>query len=101
MQKPVLVSGIQPTGRLHIGNYLGALKNFVALQNSGKYECYFIVVDLHSLTADFEPKEKRGQILELTADFLAAGHKPFLGSVGSNHISLRANNSGPVFEFGI
>lgn len=77
MQKPVLVSGIQPTGRLHIGNYLGALKNFVELQNSGKYECYFFIADLHSLTESasgrIDPKEKSKQILELTADYLAAG----------------------------
>jgi tryptophanyl-tRNA synthetase len=76
MAKPVLVSGIQPTGRLHIGNYLGALKNFVELQNSGKYDCYFIIVDLHSLTQEFEPKQKTKQILELAADFIAAGLDP-------------------------
>jgi len=71
--KPVLISGIQPSGKLHIGNYLGALKNFVDLQNSGKYQCYFFIADLHSLTEDFDPKEKPKQILELMADFLAAG----------------------------
>jgi len=74
--KPILVSGVQPTGRLHIGNYLGALKNFVELQNSGKYQCYFFLADLHSLTEDFDPKEKTGQILELAADYLAAGLNP-------------------------
>ncbi len=73
MQKPILVSGIQPSGRLHLGNYLGALKHFVELQNSGRYECYFIIVDLHSLTEDFDPKKKKQQILELAADFIAAG----------------------------
>jgi tryptophanyl-tRNA synthetase len=73
MEKPVLISGVQPTGKLHIGNYLGALKNFVELQNSGKYNCYFFIADLHSLTEDFNPKEKPQQILELTADYLAAG----------------------------
>jgi tryptophanyl-tRNA synthetase len=74
--KPVLVSGIQPSGRLHIGNYLGALKNFVDLQNSEKYHCYFFIADLHSLTEPFDPKEKREQILNLAADFLAAGLDP-------------------------
>lgn len=64
---------MQPTGRLHIGNYLGALVNFVDLQNSGKYDCYFSVVDLHSLTEPFDSKEKQEQILNLAADFLAAG----------------------------
>lgn len=74
--KPSLLSGIQPTGKLHIGNYLGALKNFVELQDSGKYECRFAIVDLHSLTEDFDPKEKSGQVLDLAADFLAAGIDP-------------------------
>ena len=73
---PRLISGIQPSGKLHLGNYLGALKNFVDLQNSGKYECYFFIADLHSLTEEFNPKEKAKQILELTADFLAAGLDP-------------------------
>ena len=74
--KPILVSGIQPTGRLHIGNYLGALQHFVELQDSGKYQCYFFIADLHSLTESFDPKEKQNQILNLTADFLAAGLDP-------------------------
>ena len=74
--KPILVSGIQPTGRLHIGNYLGMLKNAAELQDSGKYDCYYFIADLHSLTEDFEPKEKSAQILELTADCLAAGLDP-------------------------
>src|SRR3989344_4576965 len=71
--KPILVSGIQPTGRLHLGNYLGALKNFVDLQNSGKYECYFFIADLHALTENPEPKELNKNIMSLAADFLAAG----------------------------
>jgi len=75
-KKPVLVSGLQPTGRLHIGNYLGALKNLVDLQNSGDYECYFFIADLHSITESYDPKEKRQQIMNLTADFLAAGIDP-------------------------
>ncbi len=75
-KKAVLVSGLQPTGRLHIGNYLGALKNLVDLQNSGAYECYFFIADLHSITEPFDPKEKHQQILDLTADYLAAGIDP-------------------------
>ncbi len=74
--KPVVLSGIQPSGRLHIGNYLGALKNFVDLQNSGEYNCHFCVVDLHSLTEKFTPEEKTQQIIELAATFLAAGLDP-------------------------
>lgn len=76
LKKPVLVSGIQPSGRLHLGNYLGALKNFVELQNSGKYQCYFFIADLHSLTENYDPEEKQNQILNLMADYLAAGLSP-------------------------
>jgi len=76
MAKPVLISGIQPSGKLHLGNYLGALKNFVELQNSGKYQCYFFIADYHSLTEEFNPQEKTGQILNLAADYLAIGLNP-------------------------
>lgn len=74
--KPILVSGMQPTGRLHIGNYLGALKNFVDLQNSERYECYFVIVDLHAITESFDPKEKQKDILGLASDYMAAGLDP-------------------------
>ena len=75
-KKSVLISGIQPSGRLHLGNYLGALKNFVELQNSGKYQCYFFIADLHSLTENYNPKEKKNQVINLMADYLAAGLDP-------------------------
>ncbi len=71
-----LLSGIQPSGRLHLGNYLGALKNFVDLQNSGQYQCYFFIADLHSLTEDFDPAQKKQQVLDLIASYLAAGLDP-------------------------
>ncbi len=74
--KPILVSGMQPTGRLHIGNYLGALKNFVDLQNSGEYQCYFFLADLHALTEGPAPKTLSENILNLAADYLAAGIDP-------------------------
>jgi tryptophanyl-tRNA synthetase len=91
--KPILVSGMQPTGRLHIGNYLGALKNFVELQDSGDYQCYFFIADLHSLTEPYEPNEKQRQVVNLTADFLAAGIDPkksivFLQSLIPAHSEL-------------
>ncbi len=91
--KPVLLSGAQPSGRLHIGNYLGALKHWVELQNTGKYSCYFPIVDLHSLTADFDPNEKLKQIVELAADYIATGLDPkksvlFLQSAISAHSEL-------------
>ena len=72
MNKNELVfSGVQPTGNLHLGNYLGALKNFVALQE--KKECIYCVVDLHAITVFQDPKELKNNILETTAGFLAAG----------------------------
>ena len=76
MSKPILFSGMQPTGKLHIGNYFGALKNFVDLQNSGRYQCYFFVADLHSITAEFVPNQKYRQTLDVVADYLAAGISP-------------------------
>jgi tryptophanyl-tRNA synthetase len=72
--KQIALSGIQPTGDLHIGNYLGSLKNFVELQN--KYQCYFFLATYHSITEDYNPKEKRQQVLDLAATFLAAGLDP-------------------------
>lgn len=76
MSKPVLFSGMQPTGKLHIGNYFGALKNWVELQNSGRYQCYFFVADLHSITAEFDPAQKYKQSVEVIADYIAAGISP-------------------------
>jgi|TARA_B110000211_G_scaffold216982_1_gene260474 tryptophanyl-tRNA synthetase len=70
-KKKLVFSGVQPTGNLHLGNYLGALKNFVALQE--KTECIYCVVDLHAITIFQEPKELRNNILETTAGFLATG----------------------------
>jgi tryptophanyl-tRNA synthetase len=72
--KERIVSGIQPSGEMHIGNYLGALKDFVALQD--KFECYFFIADLHSLTEDYDPKDKSKQVQDLAATFLAAGLDP-------------------------
>ncbi|MFA5083963.1 MAG: tryptophan--tRNA ligase [Candidatus Paceibacterota bacterium] len=76
MSKPILISGIQPTGKLHLGNYLGALKNFVELQNSGKYRCYFFIADFHALTENPEAKDLSANIINLAADFLTAGLDP-------------------------
>lgn len=76
MSKPVIVSGIQPTGNLHIGNYLGAVKNWVELQNSGKYEMYIFIADLHALTGLQTADERRKQILATAAELIAAGIDP-------------------------
>jgi len=72
--KQRVFSAIQPSGELHIGNYLGALKNFVRLQD--KYECFFFIADYHSLTENYDPKEKPKQILSLALDMLATGLDP-------------------------
>ena len=64
-------SGVQPTGTLHLGNYLGAIKNFVELQN--KYNCIYCVVDQHAITVEQNPVELRSNILEVLASFIAAG----------------------------
>src|SRR3989338_545840 len=74
MIKEIILSGIQPTGKLHIGSYLGALKNFVALQD--QHECYFFIADYHSITENYEPNIKPQQVMELATDFLAAGLNP-------------------------
>ncbi|MDO8443832.1 MAG: tryptophan--tRNA ligase [Candidatus Azambacteria bacterium] len=71
-----ILSGIQPSGELHIGNYLGALKNWVKLQNDSKNECWFFVADYHSITENYDPKEKPKEILNLTADLLSLGLNP-------------------------
>ena len=69
--KPVVFSGVQPTGNLHLGNYLGAIKNFVDLQK--KMECIYCVVDLHAITVFQDPKELKKNILDTTAGFVACG----------------------------
>ncbi|MGN6584635.1 MAG: tryptophan--tRNA ligase [Rhizobiaceae bacterium] len=72
--KPLVFSGVQPTGNLHLGNYLGALRKFVALQES--HECIYCVVDLHSLTATLVHDDLADQTRQITAAFLAAGIDP-------------------------
>ena len=75
MSKQKLVfSGVQPTGNLHLGNYLGALKNFVSLQK--EMECIYCVVDLHAITVFQDPNQLHDNVLETTASFLATGLDP-------------------------
>ena len=74
MQKQRVFSGVQPTGNLHLGNYLGAIKNFVDLQN--KFECIYCIVDLHAITTYQDPKELKSNILETVASFVASGLDP-------------------------
>ena len=71
-----IFSGVQPTGNLHLGNYLGAIKNFVELNNDDKNECVFCVVDLHAITVRQDPKVLRNNIRETVATFIACGIDP-------------------------
>jgi len=71
-----IFSGVQPTGNLHLGNYLGAIKNFVELNNDTKNQCIFCVVDLHAITVKQDPKELRSNIRETVATFVASGIDP-------------------------
>ncbi len=71
--KKKIFSGVQPTGNLHLGNYLGAIKNFVDLNNDTQNECIFCVVDLHAITVSQNPKDLRSNIYETVATFVASG----------------------------
>ena len=73
-KKKLVFSGVQPTGNLHLGNYLGALKNFVSLQKEMK--CIYCVVDLHAITVFQKPEELRKNVFETVASFLATGLDP-------------------------
>lgn len=72
--KEKIVSGIQPSGEMHVGNYLGMLKDCISLQD--EFECYFFLADLHSITENYDPKEKSDQILNTMASLLAVGIDP-------------------------
>ena len=74
--KKKIFSGVQPTGNLHLGNYLGAIKNFVELNNENENECIFCVVDLHAITVSQNPKKLRDNIRETVATFIASGIDP-------------------------
>ena len=71
-----IFSGVQPTGNLHLGNYLGAIKNFVDLNNDSNNECVFCVVDLHAITVKQNPRELKSNIQETVATFIASGIDP-------------------------
>ncbi len=74
--KKKIFSGVQPTGNLHLGNYLGAIKNFVDLNNDSQNECIFCVVDLHAITVSQNPKDLKSNIFETVATFIASGIDP-------------------------
>src|SRR3989344_2269058 len=76
MNKKILLSGVKPTGRPHIGNYFGAMKQFVDLLESGKYHCYFILADYHGLNFIQNRDEMRENIMNLALDYIAIGLDP-------------------------
>ncbi|HEY2470060.1 MAG TPA: tryptophan--tRNA ligase [Terracidiphilus sp.] len=92
--RPRVLSGMRPTGKLHLGNYMGALANWVKLQESGQYECYFFIVDWHALTTDYvDPSQVAPNTIEAALDYLAAGLDPersvlFLQSQVLQHAEL-------------
>ena len=88
-----IFSGVQPTGNLHLGNYLGAIKNFVELNNQKDNECIFCVVDLHAITVKQDPKELKKNIRETTATFIASGIDP-KKSIIFNQSSVAAHAEG-------
>ena len=90
-KKKLVFSGVQPTGNLHLGNYLGALKNFVLLQK--EMDCIYCVVDLHAITTFQNPNQLRNNVLETVASFVATGLNPsksiiFNQSAVSGHTEL-------------
>lgn len=91
-QKKVILSGLRPTGRVHLGNYFGAIRNWVRLQDD--YDCFYTIVDWHALTSDYaDPSGIRESTYHATADWLAAGLDPerstiFLQSAVKQHAEL-------------
>ena len=88
-----IFSGVQPTGNLHLGNYLGAIKNFVDLNNEAENDCIFCVVDLHAITVKQDPKELKNNIRETVATFIASGIDP-KKSIIFNQSGVAAHSEG-------
>lgn len=92
--KKRILSGMRPTGNLHLGNYEGALKNWVKLQDSGEYECFFFIADLHALTSDYaDTSAIKQNTVDMVSDWLAAGLDPerstiFVQSMIPQHAEL-------------
>ena len=88
-----ILSGVKPTGDLHLGNYLGAVKGMLALQENPEYETFYMVADLHTLTTPYDQKELKNDIREVVLDYLAAGLDPekstlFIQSQVPEHVEL-------------
>ena len=76
MNKKRVFSGSRPTGKLHLGNYLGGLKGYLALQERRDLDCIYAVVDYHGITSPFDPKTYQQQIRDVVLDYLGAGLEP-------------------------
>lgn len=91
MKQKTFLAGIRATGKLHIGNYLGALEQFIELSNNSEYRGFFFVADLHALTTPFEPKQLSTDTLEVVAEYLAMGLNLKNSSIFlQNHLSEHA-----------
>jgi len=89
MEKKVVFSGVQPSGALTIGNYIGDIKNWVELQD--EYDCYYCIVDLHAITVPQEPKNLRKNTLDVLALYLACGMDPEKSTLFiQSHVSAHA-----------
>lgn len=93
MSKKIIFSGIQPSGNLHIGNYMGAIRNWVKLQEEGQHELIFFIVDLHALTVPQDPVILQKKIIEVASLYVASGIDPkkahiFVQSENPNHAYL-------------
>ena len=92
--KKKIFSGVQPTGNLHLGNYLGAIKNFVDLNNDTQNECIFCVVDLHAITVSQNPKDLKSNIYETVATFVASGIDPKKSIIfNQSHVSAHSETA--------
>src|SRR3989344_6043446 len=93
--KRVILSGMRPTGKLHLGNHIGALSNWVKLQNEPETQCFYMVADWHALTTDYEnPAAMEANVKDMVMDWLAAGIDPhksiiFRQSLGWGHSELK------------
>ena len=90
-EKKIMLSGIQPSGDLHLGNYLGAIKNWADRVN--EFDCYYFMADMHTITVRQDPKELRRRSLEMLALYIACGLDPekntlFLQSMVPAHAQL-------------
>ena len=95
--KKILLSGVKPTGQVHIGNYFGAMKQWVDLQYGGDYECLIMIADYHALNLIQDKNEMKNMTYELAIDLLAIGIDPkksiiFIQSVVSAHTELAGSD---------